>query len=236
MQFRTLALAAGLLTTLCAQAGEAEIRKELTAKFPGAEIASVSKTAYGGLYEVYMDGQLIYADEAGKYVFVGNVIELATRRDLTQARLDRLQAVKWESLPLNYAIKVVKGKGDRKLAVFSDVDCPFCRKFEDELAKVDNITVYTFLYPIQGLHPKAVQASRQIWCAPDKNKAWDDYIRNGVLPKNDGKCDNPVDETIALGEKLRVSGTPTIIFQNGQRVPGMIPAAKLEQLLAAAGK
>ena len=236
MQFRTLALAAGLLTTLCAQAGEAEIRKELAGKFPGAEIASVSKTGYFGLYEVFMDGQLVYTDDAAKYVFVGNVIELATRRDLTQARLDKLQAVKWESLPLNNSIKTVKGKGERKLAVFSDVDCPFCRKFEAELAKVDNITVYTFLYPVQGLHPRAEQASRQIWCAPDRNKAWDDYIQRGVLPKNDGKCDNPVDETIALGEKLRVSGTPTIIFQNGQRVPGMIPAAKLEQLLTAAGK
>ena len=237
MQFKSLALAAALfLATGFAQAKEADIRKALSTKFPGAEIASIAKTPFSGLYEVYMDGQLIYSDEMGKYVFVGNVIELSSRQNLTQARLDKLNTVKWETLPLKNAIKMVKGKGERKLVVFSDVDCPYCRKFEAELAKVDNVTVYTFLYPIEGLHPKAVQASRQIWCAPDKNKAWDDYLGAGKLPANDGKCDNPVDENIVLGEKLRVSGTPTIIFQNGQRVPGMVPAAKLEQLLTIAAQ
>jgi len=140
------------------------------------------------------------------------------------------------SLPLNNALKVVKGKGERKLVVFSDVDCPFCRKFEAELTKVDNITVYTFLFPIEGLHPKATQVSRQIWCAPDKNKAWDDYISSGKIPANDGKCPNPVDENVALGAKLGINGTPTIILNNGQRIPGMVPAAKLEELLARTGK
>jgi thiol:disulfide interchange protein DsbC len=144
--------------------------------------------------------------------------------------------VKWDSLPLGNALKTVKGNGARKLVVFSDVDCPYCRKFEAELTKVDNITVYTFLYPIEGLHPKAVQASKQIWCAPDRNKAWDDYITRGSVPNNAGTCANPVDATIALGNKLKVSGTPTLIFANGQRVPGMVPAAQLEKLLAANAK
>lgn len=236
MKFTPLALAATLMFAATAQANEAVIRKALTQQFPGATISSVQKTAYSGLYEVYLDGQLIYMDAKGQYVFSGDVIDLKSRTNLTQARLNKLQAVKWDTLPLNNAMKTVKGKGERKLVVFSDVDCPYCRKFEAELAKVDNITVYTFLYPIEGLHPKAVQTSKQIWCAPDRNKAWDDYITRGTVPANDGKCANPVDATIALGSKLKVSGTPTLVFANGVRVPGMVPAAQLERLLAANAK
>lgn len=236
MKFTPLALAATLMFAATAQANEAVIRKALTQQFPGATISSVQKTAYSGLYEVYLDGQLIYMDAKGQYVFSGDVIDLKSRTNLTQARLNKLQAVKWDTLPLNNAMKTVKGKGERKLVVFSDVDCPYCRKFEAELAKVDNITVYTFLYPIEGLHPKAVQTSKQIWCAPDRNKAWDEYITRGTVPANDGKCANPVDATIALGTKLKVSGTPTLVFANGVRVPGMVPAAQLERLLAANAK
>jgi thiol:disulfide interchange protein DsbC len=231
MKFTSLALAATLMFAATAQANEAVIRKALTQQFPGAQISSVTKTPYSGLFEVYLDGQLVYIDAKAQFVFAGDVIDLKNRANLTQARLNQLQAIKWDSLPLGNALKTVKGKGERKLVVFSDVDCPYCRKFEAELEKVDNITVYTFLYPIEGLHPKAVQASKQIWCAPNRNKAWDDYISRGSVPNNDGKCANPVDETIALGSKLKVSGTPTLFFANGQRVPGMVPAAQLERLL-----
>ncbi|OYX30988.1 MAG: thiol:disulfide interchange protein [Hydrogenophilales bacterium 32-62-9] len=236
MKFTPLALAATLMFAATAQANESVIRKTLTQQFPGANIASVQKTPYSGLFEVYLDGQLIYVDAKAQYVFTGDVIGLKNRNNLTQARLNQLQAVKWDSLPLGDALRVVKGNGARKLVVFSDVDCPYCRKFEAELNKVDNTTVYTFLYPIEGLHPKAVQASKQIWCAPDRNKAWDAYITRGTVPNNDGKCANPVDATIALGQKLKVSGTPTLFFTNGQRVPGMVPAAQLEKLFAANAK
>jgi len=236
MKFIPLALAATLMVATVAEANETVIRKKLTSQFPGAQVTSVAKTPYSGLFEVYLDGQLVYVDAKAQYVFTGDVIDLKNRRNLTQARLNQLQAVSWNTLPLDNALKTVKGTGARKLVVFSDVDCPYCRKFEAELTKVDNITVYTFLYPIEGLHPKAVQTSKQIWCAPDRNKAWDDYTTKDIIPKNDGKCANPVDETIALGAKLKISGTPTLIFANGQRVPGMVPAAQLERLLAANAK
>ena len=236
MKFIPFALAATLVLASTAQANETVIRKALLQQFPGAQISSVKQTPYSGLFEVYLDGQLVYADAKAQYLFTGDVIDLKNRRNLTQARLNQLQAVKWDTLPLNNALKTVKGNGSRKLVVFSDVDCPYCRKFEAELTKVDNITVYTFLYPIEGLHPKAVQTSKQIWCAPDRNKAWDVYINGGSVPSNDGKCENPIDETIALGLKLKVSGTPTLIFANGQRVPGMVPAAQLERLLTAHAK
>ena len=236
MKLTSLALAATLLFAATAQANESVIRKALLQQFPNAQISSVQQTPYSGLFEVYLDGQVVYIDAKGLYVITGDVIDLKNRRNLTQARLNQLQAVNWASLPLNNAIKTVKGNGVRKLVVFSDVDCPYCRKFEGELDKVDNITIYTFLYPIEGLHPRAVQASKQIWCAPDRNKAWEEYTTKNVLPSNDGKCDNPVDETIALGNKLKVSGTPTLIFADGQRVPGMVPAAQLEKLLDAHAK
>ena len=236
MKFTQLALAATLMFTLSAHANDAVIRKALAQQFPGAQISSIKKTPYSGLFEVYLDGQLVYIDAQAQYVFAGDVIDLKNRANLTQARLNQLQAINWDSLPLGNALKTVKGNGARKLALFSDVDCPYCRKFEAELSKVDNITVYTFLYPIEGLHPKAVQMSKQIWCAPDRNQAWNDYITRGSVPNNDGKCANPVDATIALGNKLKVSGTPTLFFTNGQRVPGMVPAAQLERLLAAHAK
>lgn len=236
MKLTSLALAATLMFAATAQANESVIRKALLQQFPGAQISSVQQTPYSGLFEVYLDGQVVYIDAKGLYVITGDVIDLKNRRNLTQARLNQLQAVNWASLPLNNALKTVKGNGARKLVVFSDVDCPYCRKFEAELDKVDNITIYTFLYPIEGLHPKAVQASKQIWCAPNRNKAWEDYTTKNVLPSNDGKCNNPVDETIALGNKLKVSGTPTLIFADGQRVPGMVPAAQLEKLLDAHAK
>src|SRR5512139_2715984 len=236
MKLTHLALAATLMFAAAAQANESAIRSALTKQFPGAKISSVTKTPYSGLFEVYLDGQLIYVDDKAQYAFTGDVIDLKNRTNLTQARLNQLQAVKWDTFPLNNALKTVKGKGERKLILFSDVDCPYCRRFEAELAKVDNITVYTFLYPIEGLHPKAPQTSKQIWCAPDRNKAWDDYISSGTVPKNDGKCANPVEANIALGSKLKVSGTPTLFFANGQRIPGMVPAAQLERLLATNAK
>lgn len=236
MKLIPFALAATLMMAASAQASETVIRKALLQQFPSAQISSIKKTPYSGLFEVYLDGQLLYADAKAQYIFTGDVIDLKNRSNLTQARLNQLQAVNWNTLPLKNALKTVKGNGSRKLAVFSDVDCPYCRKFEEELTKVDNITVYTFLYPIEGLHPKAVQISKQIWCAPDRNKAWDDYTTKEIVPKNDGQCANPVDETIALGARLKISGTPTIIFANGQRVPGMVPAAQLERLLGAHAK
>jgi len=236
MKFTSLALAAILMLASTAQANESVIHKTLSKQFPGAQISSVMKTPYSGLFEVYLDGQLVYVDAQAQYLFSGDVIDLKNRRNLTQARLSQLQAIKWDTLPLNNALKTVKGNGARKLVVFSDIDCPYCRKFEAELTKVDNITVYTFLYPIEGLHPKAVLTSKQIWCAPDRNKAWDDYITGGSIPKNDGQCANPVDAIIALGNKLKISGTPTLIFANGQRVPGMVPAAQLERLLVTNAK
>lgn len=222
------------LLACSANADQAAIRKNLTAQFPGAAITSITKTPYAGLYEVLIDGQIIYTDETAAYVFLGSVIDTKARKNITNERMAKLNEVKFDNLPFENAIKFVKGNGSRKLAVFSDPECPFCKKFEQELTKVDNITVYIFPYPIAGLHPQATAAAKAIWCALDRNAAWQDALLKGVLPKNDGNCKNPVEANVELGNKLHITGTPTLIFANGQRVPGMVPADKLEKMLNSA--
>lgn len=225
-----------VLASVSVQAGEKEIRKALQDKFPGMEVSAVAKTPYGGLYEVVVDGQVAYMTADGQYLVLGNIIDLQSKRNLTALRNAKLMEVKWSTLPLDLAIKEVKGDGSRKLAIFSDADCPYCRKLEPELEKLNNVTIYTFLYPVEGLHPGAVPTSKKIWCEKDRLKAWKAYMLKGEEPKAKGDCPNPVDETVELGTKLRVSGTPTIILENGQRIPGYVQANKLDQLLTAAGK
>lgn len=222
---------------LMAQADEKDIRVALKKSYPNLEIGQISKTPYGGLYEIVINGdQLSYASADGKYLFVGNVIDIANKRDITAERGAKLVAVQWNSLPLEKSIKEVKGDGSRKLVVFSDADCPFCRKLAPELEKLNNVTIYTFLYPIANLHPQAVPVSKQIWCEKDQLAAWKAYMLKGERPTAKGDCDNTVDEVIALGNKLHVNGTPTLIFENGQRIPGLVPASKLDALMDAAAK
>jgi thiol:disulfide interchange protein DsbC len=227
-------LAAALVTTACS-AGESDIRKNIEARFPGAKVDSINKTPVSGIYEVVVDGdQVIYADSKADYVVVGEMLETQNKRNLTRERLDKLQEVKFDTLPLDQAIKVVKGDGSRKIAVFSDPDCPYCRKLEPELAKLNNVTIYTFLYPLP-FHKDAARKSKVVWCSADKVKAWDDLmLRNKLDDKVAGDCPNPIEANLALGQKLHVQGTPAIIFTNGKRAPGYIPADRLEQLLAAA--
>lgn len=214
------------------EGGEAVIKKTLLGKFSDANVQNVRKTPYAGLYEVLMDGQLFYTDEKVSYFFVGNVIDAKTQRNITEERMRDLMRVKFDALPLDAAIKQVKGNGSRKLVVFSDPDCPFCKRLEAELAKVTDVTIYTFLYPIASLHPQAGDKVKAVWCAPDRAKAWDELINKGTVPQNGAKCDTSALAKIAeLGAKLKVNGTPTLVFADGSRVPGMVPAAQLEKLL-----
>lgn len=223
------------LLSSAAFAEEAAIKKTIEAKFPGAKVQSVTKTPYAGLYEVFMEGQILYSDAQANYLFMGAVLDVKSQKNLTEERLQKLTAVKFDTLPFDTAIKVVKGNGSRKIAVFADADCPFCKRFEQELTKVTNITVYTFLYPIDSLHPDSGKKSKQIWCASDRAKAWEEWMSKATLPKNDGSCDNPVAKTVELARKLGINGTPTIILSDGRRLPGAIPAEKLEELLGGKG-
>lgn len=206
----------------------AQVKKLLEQKFQGATVTTVAKSPYFGLYEAMFDEQLVYTDAKVTYVLVGNVYDAATRKNMTEAKMRELSRVAFDSLPLELALKKVKGNGSRRLAIFSDADCPFCARLENELKNIDNVTIYTFLYPIDQLHPDAARKSRMIWCAPDNVKAWDAFFASGALPANNGDCDNPLAATSALGQKMKVTATPTLIFADGSIVPGALPAQRLE--------
>jgi thiol:disulfide interchange protein DsbC len=209
----------------------AAIKKQLEAKFPGSAIGVITRSPYFGLFEVQLDNQLVYTDTKGKYILVGSVYDVDAKVNLTERRMRKLNRIDVASLPLDLAFKRVKGNGERKLIIFSDADCPYCAKLENDLKTVDNVTIYTFLFPIDALHPDSARKSRMIWCSADRVKAWDAFFASGALPNNEGNCDNPVEKTNALGQKLRVQATPTLIFADGSIVPGAIPPEQIEQEL-----
>jgi thiol:disulfide interchange protein DsbC len=217
-----------------AQAGDAAtVRKALEERFPGAKITHVEKAKLG-LYEVMLDNNLVYTDATAAYVFVGSMYDTQTKQNLTEARSRRLNRVAIDKLPYDLAFKRVKGDGSRKLIIFSDADCPFCHRLESEMKGLDNVTIYTFLFPIDQLHPNAAQKSKQIWCSADKAKAWDAFFASGKLPPNKGDCGDPVAKTQALGNSLRINATPTLIFADGTMIPGALPLPQLEKEMASA--
>jgi thiol:disulfide interchange protein DsbC len=224
-----------LALALCASAlaDEAAIRKSLKERFPELSVDRVTKTPYSGLYEVFAHDEIVYTDENGTFLFQGRILDLKDGRNVTAERKSDLSRVSFDGLPLNLAIKIVKGNGKRKMAIFSDPDCPFCKRLEKELTKVTDVTIYTFLYPIESLHPEAADKAKAVWCSADRVKVWNELMLNGVTPKPPAKCDNPLDKIAELGEKYRVTGTPTIIFPNGRKVPGAVPSEELEKMLNA---
>jgi len=229
----TLAVAGLLCASVSVSAQEAKIKKALQNKFGNdAQIESVTKTPYAGLYELKVGNEIIYSDADGRYVFIGRMIDVETSKDLTQARMDDLNRVKFSDLPLEYAVKSVKGNGKRVIAVFEDPNCGYCKRFRKSLADVKDITVYTFIYPVLG--EDSQKKSRNLWCAPDRAKAWDDWMLEGKAPPPAPEsCSSAaIDKVVELGKKYRVTGTPTIVFTDGSRVPGAIDAKTLESRLA----
>ena len=226
MMKKLFGLALATLLSGSVFADEASLRKTIESTYPKVRIESVTKTPYAGLYEVFLDGQIIYTDEKFSFLIAdGRLIEPKTKRDVTGERLDELTKVDFATLPLDQAIKVVKGAGTRKLVVFSDPDCPYCKRLEQkELVNISDVTIYTFLYPLEQLHPDSMNKSKAIWCAPDRVKAWQDWILNGQLAKP-GNCDtSTLDKTAELGRRLGISSTPTLIFADGKRMLGAYPA------------
>ncbi|MDR2219583.1 MAG: DsbC family protein [Methylobacillus sp.] len=232
---RVMFIVLAFMMTTAAWADEASLKKAFEAAYPKFPVKSVTKTPYAGLYEIVVGGQIIYADEKLSFILVeGSLIDPKSRRNITQERMNELTKVNFSTLPFDKAIKVVKGNGSRKLVVFSDPDCPYCKKLEQkELASLTDVTIYTFLYPIPQLHPDAANKARAIWCSPDKVKAWQDWMLRGQLLKGT-ECDTPVDELIGLGDQLGIDSTPTLIFENGRRVLGAYPAKEIDELLNAA--
>jgi thiol:disulfide interchange protein DsbC len=231
---RCLLLAALLAWSALAPADEATIRRNLEPRL-GVKIDGVQPGPVQGLFEVRFrtpDGvQLVYVDATGTYVIQGKIYDLRTDRDLTEERLRKLNAIKFESLPLELAVKVQRGNGKRVLAMFSDPYCPACRQFERVLAQLDNITVYVFMYPV--IRPENADHSRAVWCAPDRVKAWLDLAAapKPKLPDAPKGCGDPVDKVLKLGRSLGVNSTPTLFLANGERLAGGLSAPDLAELL-----
>ena len=231
----SLLAAASLGLALTATAQEPAIRKTLAERIPQLEkIDEVRATPMGGLYEVRVGTDLFYTDAKGNYLIQGELIDTKARRNLTEDRINKLTAVDFNALPLQDAFATVRGNGKRKLVVFADPNCGYCKRFERDLQNVDNVTIYTFLYPI--LSPDSAEKSRNIWCAKDRNNAWNDWMLREKTPAA-ASCDTAaLQRNLAFGKKHKITGTPTLLFANGARVPGAIGAADIEKRLAEASE
>jgi thiol:disulfide interchange protein DsbC len=228
---------AGLLFSMCAFAATAQdavIRKNLTERLPNLPaIDEISKTPMDGLFEVRVNGtEVFYTDAEGNFLIQGSVFDTKARTNLTEVRTNKLSAIDFAALPLKDAFTIVRGNGKRKIAVFEDPNCGYCKRYEREMQKVDNATFYMFLYPILG--PDSVTKSNNLWCAKDKAKAWQDYmVRDQAIAP--ATCDtSALNRNVEFGKKYKITGTPTMFFIDGTRVPGAIDAAQVEKLLASA--
>lgn len=236
MKIAAIVIAAALAAMSAAQAEtpkEAQVKAMVAPRMGvGVKVDSVTKTPYGELYEVRVNGDIFYTDETARYMFVGKVVDLTTLKDLTRERQDELAAIRFSDLPLDAAIKTVKGNGKRVMAVFEDPNCPYCKKLHETLQQVDNVTIYTFLLNI--LSPESAEKSKNIWCASDRSAAWHHWIVEGKpAPAAPAACPTPNDKVLALGKQLHVIGTPTIYFADGSRSGAAFTAASLDAKLNA---
>ena len=198
----------------------------------GAKVEGVTKTPYLGLYEVRVGGEILYTDEKANYLILGEILDAKTRQNITQARVNQLSAINFAELPLDVAIKQVRGNGKRVIASFEDPNCGYCKRLAKDLQSLKDATVYTFLYPI--LSPDSTEKSKNIWCAKDKARAWNDWMLRDVQPAA-ASCDAAaLTRNVEFGKKHKITGTPTLIFADGSRVPGAIGTAQVEKFLTEA--
>ena len=220
-------------------ADEQAIRKVLQKRLADAKVLSVKKLPYAALYEVAVkqgdNTRVFYADGEARVILVGaNLIETATDRSLTEERLRQLTSIDWSTLPFQWALTTRRGNGRREIAIFSDPNCPFCRKFEKELAEIDDITVHIFMYPV--IKPESVQQAKSVWCSKDRAKAWNDLMLRDIQPAASTECQNPVEELVAVGRKLGATSTPTWFLRTGEKYQGALPMSTVVPLLDQAAR
>lgn len=229
-RFAACVLAVWGLAACGASADEAKIRQILQGKFPNMTVQSVSKAPFAGLYEVVLDGEIVYTDAKVEYFFGGNIYDIRTLppRNLTQDATNRM-VVQTLAGSRDQAIKRVKGNGSRILYTFEDPNCGYCKRLQQEFEKMTDVTIYTFLLPI--LSQDSVEKSRAVWCAPDRAKAWDDLMLRAKLPEGGRTCDTPIERNIQLMRRFGIRGTPAIYLATGQHIGGFVAAEKLERAL-----
>ena len=220
------------ITLLCTQLvhaqSEQQLKTDLQKKLgANAKVRSVSPAPVSGLYEVLVGNDIFYTDSTGKYLIQGEIIELATGKNITEQRQSDLNRIKWTDLSQANAIKTVRGNGSRQLAVFSDPNCGYCKRLEKSLQQLDNVTIYTYLIPI--LSPDSAQKSKQIWCSADPYKSYMDWMINGTAPSGKSDCSNPLDKNMAFAKSYGITGTPTLFFTDGSRFPGAVQITDIEK-------
>lgn len=228
------ALLAGLIATAAFATPETDaVLATLHQKYPNTNFTSVDTTPLPGVYELVMGHNIAYSDKDGHYFLFGNLYDMQERQDLTAPKRDALNRVDVSKIPMKDAIVRVQGKGERKLYIFTDPDCPFCKKLEVEtLPKLDNVTIYVFMFPITQLHPHAAEHSQDIWCLPEKDRAaaWTNALTKNEIPPT-ATCANPIDELAKIGADFGIHGTPTLISADGRMLPGAVDVQRLDAWL-----
>jgi thiol:disulfide interchange protein DsbC len=210
---------------------EKQIRTEIQKRLgTSANVRNVTPSPIPGLFEVQVNNEIFYTDSNAKYLIQGEMVELASGNNLTTKRQEDINRIKWSDLPQAQAFKVVRGSGSRQIAVFSDPNCGYCKRLEKTLQQLDNITIYNYLIPI--LSADSALKSKQIWCAADQQKVWNDWMLNNLGPSGKSDCANPIDKNLTLAKNYGINGTPTIFFTDGSRFPGAVQLADIEKKLA----
>ena len=210
---------------------EKQIRAEVQKRLgTAANVRNVTPSPIPGLFEVQVNNEIFYTDSNAKYLIQGEMVELATGNNVTAKRQEDINRIKWSELPQAQAFKVVRGNGSRQIAVFSDPNCGYCKRLEKTLQQLDNVTIYNYLIPI--LSADSALKSKQIWCAADQQKVWNDWMLNNLGPSGKSDCANPIDKNLTLAKNYGINGTPTIFFTDGSRFPGAVQLADIEKKLA----
>lgn len=220
-------LAALAMSSTLALANVDTVKANLKQQHPNLEIQNIQATEMRGIYSGSMQGQVVYLNEDAKHILAGSMIRLSDQHNLTKALLVQQNSIDWKKLPLQDALKTVRGTGKRQLAIFSDPNCPYCKQLEVELKKLNDVTIYTFILPLKA---QSVRPSQQVYCEANPAQAWENLIAKGISPRVNQPCVNPIQRNLKLAQSLGLNGTPAIIFSNGFKVMGAYPAAQIEQI------
>ena len=224
---KTLALALASFISTLSLANVDTVKTNLTKQHPNLKIENIQATEMKGIYSGSMDGQVVYVGEDTQHILIGSMFRLSDQKNLTKDLMLKQNSIDWKKLPLQDAVKTVRGNGRRQIAVFSDPNCPYCKQLETELSKLNDVTIYTFIYPIKT---QSIAVSKQVFCEKDPALAWSNLIAKGIQPSSKKTCANPIERNLSLGKSLALNGTPAIIFSNGFKVMGAYPAQEIEKM------
>ncbi len=227
----TLTLGLSLTALHPVYANTTKIEKNLQANYPDVKVESITQSPLKGIYEVYMGGRMIYTNEDAQYVLVGDLLDLKNKKNLTHEHEQKFQGINIADLPLEQAIKHVRGNGQRKLYLFSDPLCSYCQQLEQQMTSVQDVTVYLFLLPLRNIHPQSEEIATRIWCSPQQFEAWEDFVLHRQVPKASNQCKNPIEANITLAERLEIDGTPAYFLENGERLFGLRTADQMNEAL-----